>query len=465
MYPIRPVPKCYAWGSRDRLQTMFASSLERPCDGPLAEMWFSGHAQWPSLIDMRGEGGGEVALTDAIRREPDRLVGTGVSEWFGPVLPYLLKVISARIPLSLQVHPVGFEARAGFNAENAAGVPFDAAERSFKDPVAKSEMVLALEGFQASVGFSSVHVMRANLQLVDHPVSRRMVAALTVRSPRRGEAPAGFEQADAMMPMAAMAWPESARQVFRAFHSAVTAREGAGVAHALRDASMGASSLKSRLAFEHAQTATAAFGDDPAALCLLMMNPVNLNEGESVFIPAGTPHIYIRGTAAEIMTNSDNVLRAGMTVKHKDIPNLLRNLDCRPASPANPVDMNLRSLAARDLMLYKPDITEFMLVYGHVDLRHGGLPMAERIGGRYGKLVRQLGARRSRPGMHGPHILLCTEGAISCASERDSRILTCGQAVFIPAQEEQLTVGATTARRGAGDEGPHGSFVLASTQL
>lgn len=465
MYPIRPVPRWYAWGSLERLQTMFASNLSQSHKGPLAEMWFSGHAQWPSPLDMSADGRGDVPLTEAIRGDPERMVGAGVSEYFGPVLPYLFKVICARIPLSLQVHPVGFEARVGFNAENAAGVPFEAAQRSFKDTVEKNEMVVAMEDFHASVGFCAIRAMRANLELVDHPVARRMLEALTVRSARRGVPPSGFEQADAMMPMAAMVWPESNRQVFRAFHAALASTDVDGIAEALHDAAPRASSPRSRLAFEHALAAVDAFGDDPSALCLLMLNPVRLGEGEAVYIPAGTPHVYIHGTAAEIMTNSDNVLRAGMTVKHRDIPNLLRNLNCRSGAPINPTDMNLRALVTRDVAFYKPDITEFMLVCGHVDPIRGLAPMAQRLARRYGRLVRPLGTG-FRLDRHRPRILLCTQGAIVCESRQDRRVLTCGQAVFIPADEGELTVDAAPPQHGLGlDAARRGAFMLASTQL
>lgn len=94
--------------------------------------------------------GDRMALDEAIRRAPELMVGTDASETWGPVLPYLFKIISARIPLSLQVHPVDFEARAGYNRENAAGIPVDSPIRSFKDSIAKHEMVVALERFEAS---------------------------------------------------------------------------------------------------------------------------------------------------------------------------------------------------------------------------------------------------------------------------------------------------------------------------
>ncbi|MCI1223885.1 MAG: mannose-6-phosphate isomerase, class I [Bifidobacterium subtile] len=465
MYPIRPVAKQYAWGSYDRLQSMFSSQFEQPCEGPLAEMWFSGHPQWPSLLSVPGRG--EISVTDAIREDPEGMVGRRSSDHFGPVLPYLLKVISARIPLSLQVHPVGFEARAGYNAQNAAGVPFDSPLRSFKDPVAKSEMVVAMGPFSASVGFASIPFMLRNLRLVDHPLAARMAKAFASRFAVRARGADDFEEADAMMPVSAAVWPESRKQVFRAFHTAIAAGESDGLLPALEAAATEAANTRSHLAFEHALIAARAFERDASVLSLLMMNPVTLDEGESVFIPAGTPHVYLHGTGAEIMTNSDNVLRAGMTVKHKDIPNLLRTLDCRSGAPINPAATDLVSLMMRDVVVYKPGLEEFMLSYGHVDAKHQQWPMAEQLIRRYGKLAGQIGNGRPLvPREQGPRVLLCTEGAVHCVSAQDERVLVRGQSVFVPAHEGWLTVDAVDC----GPDSAHapfaanGSFIMASTQ-
>ena len=135
MYTIHPVAMHYAWGSYDRLQRMFHLP-ETASKQPLAEMWFSGHEQAPSLIDIpRGaqHDGYAQRVPQAIVNNPEQMVGVRGSNEFGPVLPFLFKVISAREPLSLQVHPVGFQARAGFHEENVLGIPLTDPRRSFKD--------------------------------------------------------------------------------------------------------------------------------------------------------------------------------------------------------------------------------------------------------------------------------------------------------------------------------------------
>ncbi|WEV42389.1 mannose-6-phosphate isomerase, class I [Bifidobacterium sp. ESL0682] len=456
-------------------------------------MWFSGHAQWPSTVDVSNEERPEshsrngkfaakhhsalpeteqcstdsvsTTLTNLIRSDPEAMLGTRCSSKFGPVLPYLLKVISARIPLSLQVHPVDFLARAGFNAENATGKPMDAPDRSFKDTVAKNEMVVALEPFRACVGFASPAFMLANLTLVDHPVASRMVEALTprLRQEKFGApttvtnvADQDFAEADAMMPVASMVWQPSHKRVFRAFHAAVTAGPVSGLQQALKKAASQVSDDRSRLAFSLALSAAEAFEGDPSVLALLMMNPVELEEGESVFIPAGTPHAYIHGTGVEVMTNSDNVLRAGMTVKHKDIANVLQSLDCSSAPPIDPGVNWMGDLGTMfsNRVVYRPRIDEFMLSYGRVGTGHHPWPMVERLTRRYGRLV-TLGARYTRH--FGPRIVVCLQGAVQVIGARQSRVLHGGEAVFVPASDGRIQIGSD------GDE--TGSFIVVSTQI
>lgn len=471
MYPIRPVPKRYAWGSRSRLQSMFQLDGSE-WDGPLAEMWFSGHASSPSTMDVPGRGA--VDVPQAIVEEPEAMVGKRGSEEFGPVLPFLFKVISADEPLSLQVHPVGFQARAGFNEENAAGLPLDDPRRSFKDTNAKSEMVVALEPFLASVGFASRSFALHNLSLVDHPVAAAMASALSAPSRRvariahADEPTPGFAQADSMMPISASVWPAARKRTFRAFHAAVTAGaddpdtlvaalEDARAANAASRPSM-RGGARSDMAFDFALRAARSFPGDLSALALLMMNPLSLKEGESVFIPTGSPHAYIHGTGAEIMTNSDNVLRAGMTVKHKDIPHLLQCLDCRSGSPVDPSNSKIGTLLMRDMVFYKPGVSEFMLVYGHVDAAQKPWPVMNALAMQYDTLVQQVSGRVVLPHL-GPRVVLCTQGAVDCVTEQDRRVLRQGEAAFVPASDGWSTVDPVTD----GSAEPHGSFVIAST--
>lgn len=212
------------------------------------------------------------------------------------------------------------------------------------------------------------------------------------------------------------------------------------------------------MAFDHAVRATRAFPGDPSVLALLMMNPVRLEEGESVFLPTGCPHAYIYGTGAEIMTNSDNVLRAGMTVKHKDIGNLLQCLDCRTSSPVDPSDARLGTLLMRDVVFYKPPVNEFMLCYGHVDAAHEPWPVMNRLAMRYDALVQQMVGKAVVPHL-GPRVVLCTQGAVRCVTDHDERVLRQGEAVFVPAADGWVRIDPVVT----GEAAPQGQYLMAST--
>lgn len=466
MFPIQPVPKTYKWGSDHRLQDIFG--IDSP--GPLAEMWFSGHPASPSPVDMDGD---RMALDEAIRRAPELMVGTEASETWGPVLPYLFKIISARIPLSLQVHPVDFEARAGYNRENAAGIPLDSPVRSFKDAIAKHEMVVALERFEASVGFAPRPIELAALKAIDHPLAQAMAAELAGKQPvgsrgletRYADAPAyGVDAEDAAlaMPPAAKVWGHTQRRIFRAFRMAATALADAaeGLGEALEAAAVACEGRRCARLVEHAAMASRAFPGDPSVLCVAMLNPVSLERGESVFIPAGTPHCYLEGTGAEIMTNSDNVLRAGMTPKHKDIPNLLRNLNCNPAPPIDPASRALHALFTPNLAVYRPKLSEFMLSYGHVgaddDSGRWGA-MAQRQRATLTDYAQTIAPSAAIPAVSGPRVLVCIEGEVLCTSRTQRVIVHKGEASFIPASDGRAQVTSV--------DGKHGVYLLASTGL
>lgn len=460
LYPIEAVPKHYAWGSRTCLQTMFHLPQQGPQEPRLAEMWFSGHPQSPS--PMKLPGGVSSSLLDEIHSNPVAMVGEHASQEFGPVMPYLFKVISAEIPLSLQVHPVDFEARAGYNRENDLGIALDAPERSFKDSLAKNEMLVALEPFTASVGFAPVIEQLRLLRSVNHPIARQMVHALTARTFHVGQPPQEYAASDVMMPMSSITWPDSRRRIFRAFHVAITSppTDAGSLEQALREACENVpESGRQREALNGAVQAAKAFDTDPSVLCLLMMNPVVLAEGESVYIPAGLPHAYIHGTAAEIMTNSDNVLRAGMTIKHRDISNLLHSLNCQPATPIDPSSSAFAALAIQDLITYRPKISEYMLAYGRVDSASGAWPIAGRLIQRYGELMQKYGPQRLQLPSDGPRVLLCTEGSLQCITAMQRVSLDQGEAVFIPAQDGHIDIGVNPE----GHEASHGSYLFAST--
>lgn len=498
MYSLQPVAKRYAWGSYDRLQTIFSQCIDEPDAGPmqrpLAEMWFGAHEVFSSHVLTNC---GELSLSSLIRRHPEAMVGIDASRRWGPVLPYLMKVIAARVPLSLQVHPLDFEARSGFLRENAAGIPAEDPRRSFRDMAGKSEMIMALEPFRASVGFAPVEMQQRALRLVDHPLAADMVRAL------RNELNAGeCRSLDVWMPPSVVAWSSRQRCVFRACAMALQAAGrlsgNAGVrrpSHSnwyqlLSDASNrmnggGAVGRDAGLreAFRHAIDAARAFPDDPAALCLLMMNAVTLQRGECICIPPGTPHAYIYGMGVEIMNSSDNVLRAGLTAKHIDAVNVLRNLRCAPMIPERPAVIPMLDDAVSSTA-YLSGIPECLLEYGQIasitksldgskvastmeisTVAEASNIIATRDRSRrpdneasYGAWLR--GRYAIRP-LDTARILVCLQGALRCSTRVNDVTLRQGEAVFVPAEDGRLDINAVLDGRAP----QSGTYVLASTAL
>lgn len=330
MYPVLPVMKHYAWGSYHRLQSLMASSSLLHDEGiqaqdgrPLAELWYGAHPRWPSSIATADHDMQE--LSARIAQEPLDMLGADCNERFGPSLPYLLKILAVRSPLSLQVHPMAHQARAGFNAEELSGIAHDDTKRSFPDAQEKNEMVVALDDFYASVGFRPITSIIHDLSIIDHEVAQEMLSALQHVQDDEGreidKSVSGQgkiqEGKDSRGSFGIVSRSNHPNRLRNALRIAITASQQEGVADSLQCALEESDPCNN--AIRHAFIAAQQFPSDPSAFALVLMNPVSLCAGEALYIPAGTLHAYIHGFGAEIMTNSDTVLRAGLTVKHKDI--------------------------------------------------------------------------------------------------------------------------------------------------
>jgi mannose-6-phosphate isomerase len=293
--------KPYAWGSA----TVIPQLLGRPVTGePQAELWLGAHPAAPSRL----AGGG--TLPDRIAADPAGELSPAVVDRFGPRLPFLLKVIAAERPLSLQAHPDLAQARAGYAEEEARGVPVDAPERSYKDPNHKPELVCALTPFEALCGFRAIPDTLALLTLLASraPVLQTYLDALAARPDPQGlrEVVTGL-----------LTVPADRRQ---RLVDAVTAACRAGGPDFAVELETGAQ-------------LGAAYPGDPGVVIALLLNRVRLAPGEALFLAAGNVHCYLSGTAVEVLANSDNVLRGGFTAKHVDVPELLRVVDVTAGPP------------------------------------------------------------------------------------------------------------------------------------
>ncbi|MET8609930.1 mannose-6-phosphate isomerase, class I [Streptomyces misionensis] len=371
---VRP----YAWGSRTAIPRLLGTE---PTGEPQAEMWMGAHPGAPSRT-ARG------TLAEVIDADPERELGKEAVAKFGPRLPFLLKILAADAPLSLQVHPDLAQAREGYADEERRGVPLDAPERNYKDANHKPELICALTEFDGLCGF---------------------------RSPERAADLLAALGVDSLKPYVDLlhARPEDAalREVLTAILTADREETARTVAEA--------AAACARLGGDHAPYAQLAhhYPGDPGVLAAMLLNHVRLQPGEALFLGAGVPHAYLSGLGVEIMANSDNVLRCGLTPKHVDVPELLRVVRFEASDPGV-----LRPEAAPDgEEVYETPTDEFRLS------RHV-LPE----GGTAHDLTRDT-----------PQILLCTAGAVR-AGEHE---LGPGRSVFVPAGEKAEISGAGTVFR------------------
>jgi len=360
----------YAWGSADDIPDF----LGLPPDGkPQAELWMGAHPSDPSTV-LRGSTA--TPLPELIAEDPAGELGPVVLQRYGARLPFLFKILGVARPLSLQVHPGKRHAEAAYAAEAASG----SSERDYYDDNHKPELPCALrDGFEALCGFRPVPDTIALLDDLAVPQLRAYRQLLAGSPGADGLRALVTEQADRSGAIAAV--------------SGSCARLAAG---------------EGRWATACAAYARVAdaYPADPGVLVALLMNHAVLAEGDALFVAAGVPHCYLHGFAAEIMASSDNVLRAGLTSKRVNVPELLRVLDFRPAP----------------LQILRPE-------------RHGD----EEV---YPVPVGDFRLSRLRPGTGGvklpdslPQILLCTAGTAQLSAPDGTELtLRTGQSAYLPAR-------------------------------
>jgi mannose-6-phosphate isomerase len=344
---------------------------------PQAELWIGAHPLLPSgaVTDQ-----GTIGLDVLIRRAPDEVLGIDVAGRHGGQLPFLLKVLAIAAPLSIQCHPNIERARAGFAREEAAGIPRDAPERNYRDANHKPELIMALTPLVVLKGFRPAEETIAALEIVQHPALGGPIETLR----RDGEAGLGAFLAA----LVSLSEPER-KELTTLF-----------AAEALdRAASDPAWDWVGRLARRYPH--------DVGLLSPLYLNLVTLAPGQGLYLPAGELHAYLDGMGVEIMANSDNVLRGGLTPKHVDIAELLRLLTFTAGRPAalSP------AMAADGALVFPTPAAEFELALVDVEPETPRAVAAD----------------------HGIEILLVLDGRARVASGGVALDLARGASVLIPA--------------------------------
>ncbi|MBV8180267.1 MAG: mannose-6-phosphate isomerase, class I [Mycobacterium sp.] len=388
MQLLRGAIRTYAWGSR----TAIAEFTGRPVPAahPEAELWFGANPGDPAWLEGPD---GETSLLQALVDDPEGQLGPVIRARFGDVLPFLVKVLAADEPLSLQAHPSAEQAAEGYRREEKLGIPLTSPVRNYRDTNHKPELLVALQPFDALAGF------RPAAQTVE------LLRALAV-SDLDPYIDLLNDQSDA----------DGLRALFTTWITAPQPDIDVLVAAVLDGAIQYVSSGATEFAAE-AKTVLELgerYPGDAGVLAALLLNRITLNPGEGIFLSAGNLHAYLRGVGLEVMANSDNVLRGGLTPKHVDVPELLRVLNFNPTTVAQ-----LRAPTHRDGLglIYDTPTDEFaasLLTLGND----------------------QLGHEVDAPSRHdGPQILLCTEGCTTVSGKSGSLKLTRGAAAWVAADD------------------------------
>jgi mannose-6-phosphate isomerase len=300
---IRP----YAWGSRTAIAELLGAPSPSP--HPQAELWVGAHpADSSTLVDERGE----RSLADLIAQDPIGMVGEHSYALFGARLPFLLKVLAADEPLSLQAHPSVEQATRGFAAEETAGIPRTSGNRNYRDSSHKPELICALTEFHALCGFREPEATVRLLGGLGVPQLDHYLGVLSGQPDEYGTR--------ALFSMVITIPPAKLGPLLADVLAACVEKVRAGQ----RSAS------EFDLEYRTALSLGERYPGDPGVLASLLLNRFVLEPGDALYLPAGNLHAYLYGVAIEIMANSDNVLRGGLTPKHVDVPELMKVLDFRP---------------------------------------------------------------------------------------------------------------------------------------
>ncbi|HEY2165590.1 MAG TPA: mannose-6-phosphate isomerase, class I [Jatrophihabitantaceae bacterium] len=383
---LHGVARNYAWGSPTAIPRLQG---QKPDGRPVAELWFGAHEDDPSPT-----ADGETTLAAVIAAQPVPMLGVDVAEEYGNRLPFLVKLLAAAVPLSIQVHPNRPQAQHGFAAEQARGIPRDAPDRNYRDANHKPELLYALTPFEALCGF--------------RPIERTLALLDALGVPELGEV------------AALLSGPDGLRA---AFVHLLSLPDPSGIVAAVLDrcAQLGDDYPACGPA-SAVRRAAAAFPGDVGVVLSLLLNHVRLEPGEAIFLGAGNVHCYLDGLGVEVMANSDNVLRCGLTPKHVDVAEVLAVTDFTAlAEPRCPVRAE-GSGAGVDVEFDVP-VPDFAVTVVDLDAHRGRRDV-------------------DRP---RPHVVLCVAGAVDVAALgaetlRDTVRLQPAQAAFVPARDAGFTL-------------------------
>jgi mannose-6-phosphate isomerase len=375
----------YAWGSYTAIPELLGN--DSPANTPQAELWMGAHPKAPSKVKCNGKW---RSLLELIDKNSQDILGEKVAQKFKNRLPYLFKVLAAAKPLSIQAHPSLGQASEGFERENRLGIPLDAPNRNYKDDNHKPECICALTFFWAVNGFRKIPDMISLLDKIC-PQGLKKEFDLFCRQPdSRG---------------------------LKEFFKAMLTMDRTIQKQIINDAVKNAAPVKDNdKAYQWMIDLHEQYPADIGVFSPIILNLIRLEPGQAMFLPAGTLHAYLDGVGIELMANSDNVLRGGLTPKHVDVKELLNVLNFE-AREINILKMEKINPCEHR---YESHAQEFCLSVITVKTGTGYVSLDKRC----------------------VEILLCTDGnaVVTDLAGNNSVAISKGMSILIPAVAEKYSI-------------------------
>lgn len=372
LFKLNNVIQPFAWGSKTMLSQW--AGISNPDNQPQAELWMGVHPSGESRVAQTNE-----RLSEVIARDIPGALGDYTARAFGQ-LPFLFKVLAVDQPLSIQVHPDLASARAGYQQESAMGLAQDAPERHFHDPNHKPELVYALTPFSALNGFRTWE----EIQLLLADFNLPFVSSLALAEHNEGS-----NRLENLFKAVMALDSEQKQQVFLALDAFLAKSGGSHLVEQAR---------------EFIKPLRQLHPDDIGVLAPLFLNIVFLEPGEAMFLYPRTLHAYVSGLALEVMANSDNVLRAGLTPKYVDVSQVVAHTDFH-SSPAE--SLKLVAQEQDGVRLFPVPVEDF---------RFAVIAPAQDWRTRF---------------LRGPEILLCLEGEVTIRHQNTHISLSAGESLFV----------------------------------
>lgn len=373
LFKLDNVIQHYSWGSKQSISELFG--IQNPNAQPQAEIWMGVHPRGCSRVANTGQ-----LLSDILSQNSKGMLGEYTQAKFGE-LPYLFKVLAAENPLSIQVHPSKKKAQLGFDRENKLGIPLDASNRNYKDSNHKPELVYAITPFKAMNGFRPVNQIAALFNEAGISSLNNTITEMGLQSE-----------------------PDALRSIFQLILQLAGAQKDVALRELKTAYSKTNTSEILAEAIDNSRYFSQHYPDDIGLFSPFILNTIKLSPGEAMYLDTETPHAYVNGTALEIMANSDNVLRAGLTPKYIDVPELISNTQFKVKERSN--------------LLVTPLV--------HHNTAKFPVPVED-----FGFEVIESSPSQQCHHLRSAEILFCIDGSVTITSDEEKITITKGESAFI----------------------------------